>query len=242
MPDNYEEKALQELREWQKKMSARPSLTSRIAKEFQRRTNNLLPDKVHEAITAVIKNMVKAVLFGSELTANPPLLHACLEQREVMVRDKLGFYRKSAALSGAGTGAGGILLGVADFPILIGLKFKFLFEVASVYGFDVTDYRERLYILYIFQLAFSSQQRSREVYRQLLAWEDYVKTLPADMNTFDWRTFQQEYRDYIDLVKLLQLVPGIGAVVGAVANYRLMGKLGKITVFAYRLRFLSRQE
>ena len=34
------------------------------------------------------------------------------------------------------------------------------------------------------------------------------------MNQFDWRTFQQEYRDYIDLAKLAQMLPGVGAVVG----------------------------
>ncbi|NLK44793.1 MAG: EcsC family protein, partial [Tissierellia bacterium] len=30
------------------------------------------------------------------------------------------------------------------------------------------------------------------------------------MNQFDWRTFQQEYRDYIDLAKLAQMLPGVG--------------------------------
>jgi hypothetical protein len=59
------------------------------------------------------------------------------------------------------------------------------------------------------------------------------------MNSFDWRTFQQEYRDYIDLAKLMQLVPGIGAVVGAVANFRLMDKLGETAVNAYRMRVLK---
>ncbi len=60
--------------------------------------------------------------------------------------------------------------------------------------------------------------------------------LPATMKEFDWRNFQQEYRDYIDLAKLLQLVPGIGAVVGAYVNHRLTGKLGKFAMQAYRMR------
>jgi hypothetical protein len=67
-------------------------------------------------------------------------------------------------------------------------------------------------------------------------WSNYVNTLPMDINDFDWRTFQQEYRDYIDLAKLMQLVPGIGAVVGAIANYQLMDKLGETAMNSYRLR------
>lgn len=56
---------------------------------------------------------------------------------------------------------------------------------------------------------------------------------------FDWRIFQQEYRDYIDIAKMLQMVPGIGAVVGAYANYKLMDKLGNTAMNAYRLRLLG---
>ena len=60
-------------------------------------------------------------------------------------------------IEGAGTGAGGILIGLTDLPLLLGIKIKLLYELASIYGFDVKDYRERMYILSIFQLAFSSQ-------------------------------------------------------------------------------------
>ena len=54
----------------------------------------------------------------------------------------------------------------------------------------------------------------------------------------DWRSFQQEYRDYIDLAKLLQLVPGIGAFVGAYVNNKLVDKLGEYAMYAYRMRIL----
>jgi hypothetical protein len=57
-----------------------------------------------------------------------------------------------------------------------------------------------------------------------------------DINQFDRRNFQQEYRDYIDLAKLAQLVPVIGAPVGAVVNYKLIKKLGVTAMNGYRLR------
>lgn len=237
--NSYERNALYELKMWQLEMLNQPSLTSRLSKGIQNRMNGLVPEKAHKVVTETIKGMVKAVLFGSELTAAAPLFNAPLQERELLLNERITFYKRTAAAGGAWTGAGGIFLGMADFPILLSLKLKFLFDAAAIYGFDAANYKERLYILYIFQLAFSSQERVMEIYQQVKDWQSFSQALPEDINSFDWRTFQQEYRDYIDLAKMLQLVPVIGAAVGAVANYRLMDKLGTTTMNAYRLRLLG---
>ena len=239
--NSYELNALQELKIWQEKMLKNPSIANLLSKGVQNKVNILIPEKAHKVVTGTIKGMVKAVLFGSELTTGIPMFNASLEEREKRVKERIIFYKRTASVSGAWTGSGGIFLGMADFPILLSLKLKFLFEAASIYGFDVTSYKERLYILYIFQLAFSSQQRTREIYQQVFDWKSFSDALPQDINSFDWRTFQQEYRDYIDLAKMLQLVPVIGAVVGAVSNYRLMDKLGDTAMNAYRLRLIYPQ-
>jgi hypothetical protein len=234
--NNYEEIALKELLLWKEKMKKKPSFSSDITKGLQNKMNSLYPEKIQNFITDSIKNMVKVVLAGSEFTSKHPLMYTDLEQRENLAKEKINFYRNAATASGAGTGASGLLVGLADFPILLSLKIKFLFEIASIYGFDVSNYKERLYILYVFQLAFSSDKRRVEIYEQISNWDDYVKSLPEDVNSFDFKTFGQEYRDYIDLAKMLQLVPGIGLVVGAYANYKLMNKLSETALNAYRLR------
>ena len=72
----------------------------------------------------------------------------------------------------------------------------------------------------------------------MIDWEEKRKNLPEDINKFDWRNFQQEYRDYIDLAKMAQLVPVIGAPVGVLVNYRLIKKLGITAINAYRMRIL----
>ena len=51
---------------------------------------------------------------------------------------------------------------------------------------------------------------------------------------------QLEYRDYIDLAKMAQLIPGIGAVVGVVVNYKLIKKLGTTAMNAYRMRLFKK--
>ena len=234
-----EQQARTELHAWQQQMQRPPSLLNRFARRVQIRLNALLPERVHQAITATIKQMVRGVLFGSKYITGKPLADASFAQREAAVRSHIRNYRTMATAEGAVTGAGGFLLGLADFPLLLSLKLKLLFDTAARYGYDVHDYTERLYLLHVFQLAFSSQHARNETYRRLADWDAYRLTLPLDPNEFDWRTFQQEYRDYIDLAKMAQLVPVIGAAVGAVANYKLIEQLGDTAMNCYRMRHFA---
>jgi hypothetical protein len=237
-----EQQARIKLRAWQLKMQRAPSFLNNFARRVQVRLNAFLPERVHQAITGAIKQMVRGVLFGSKHTTSKPLADAPMARRETEVRARIRDYRTMATAEGAVTGAGGFLLGLADFPLLLGLKMKLLFDIAALYGYDVHDYTERLYLLYIFQLAFSSQHTRNETYRRLADWDTYRLSLPLDPEEFDWRTFQQEYRDYIDLAKMAQLVPVIGAAVGAVANYKLIDQLGDTAMNCYRMRhFATRQ-
>lgn len=238
----YEYKIKKEIKAWEKEMLKPPSYTGRLAKGLQNKMNHIIPDKVHAVVTETIKRMVQLVIFGSEFTSNKPLKACRFEDREKKVYEKIKQYKTLAVASGWGTGSGGILLGLADFPILISIKMKLLFEIASLYGYDVREYKERLFILHIFQLAFSNQLRRRDLYQKVKNWDEYSKTLPYNRDEFDWRTFQQEYRDYIDLAKMLQLLPGVGAVVGAYANNKLMKVLGSTAIQAYRLRMYKKLE
>jgi hypothetical protein len=232
----YKEKIFNELKKWQKQMLAKPSLLNSLAKKMQAKINTWIPEKIHKAITATIRQMVKAVLFGAKYTTKDPLKEDDIEMMEVRVKERIKFFRNTAALEGGITGAGGILLGLADFPLLIVIKIKLLFEIAALYGYRTDDYKERLYILHIFQLAFCSHEERKNVYLKMTDWDEKSKYLPDDINQFDWRIFQQEYRDYIDIAKMAQLVPVIGAPVGVVVNYRLIKKLGITAMNAYRMR------
>lgn len=233
---NYIETVRIDHNKWKKKMMKRVSIINKVTSKTQGKFNSILPEKYHEIITASIKTMVKSVLFGYQYITKEPYRNLTLEERENLVRDKINFYKKTAMVEGAATGAGGLLLGLADFPLLLGIKVKLLYDIAAIYGFDVRDYKERIYILNIMQLSFSSQEHMKRVYYNMANWRDYENKLPSDINDFDWRKFQQEYRDYLDLAKLFQLVPFIGAAVGLLVNGRLLDKLGYTAMNAYRLR------
>ena len=237
----YEQHALRELRAWQHEMLRPPSLVGKLATRVQHKLNSYIPEKVHNAITTTIKQMIRGVLFGAKLTTKKPEKHGSLFMKEALVQERIAFYKRAAAAEGGITGAGGILLGFADFPLLLSLKLKLLYEITALYGYSVEDYRERLYLLHVFQLAFSSQEQRRRVYLQMVNWEEQKNHLPEDIHQFDWRTFQQEYRDYIDIPKMAQLIPIIGAPVGAVVNYKLLQKLGSTAMNAYRMRWHEEQ-
>lgn len=239
MAHSYEEIAEEELQMWQRKMLRRPSLFSNVSKRIQTKINSWIPEKIHKAITVTIKQMIRGVLFGAKYTTAKPLMNMSLLVRENMVRKKIETYKTTAAVEGGVTGAGGILLGLVDFPVLIGIKIKLLFDIAGLYGFDINDYKERVYLLHIFELAFSSESHRRDVYLEMIDWEIKSKDLPDDINQFDWRNFQQEYRDYLDIAKMAQLIPVIGAPIGFVVNYRLVKKLGITAMNAYRMRLMA---
>jgi hypothetical protein len=232
----YQEQIEAEVTRWKRHMLRKPGYLGVFSKAVQNKINSLIPEKIHKGLTVTIKQMVRGVLFGAHWTTKRKKNFRDLLARDIAADEKIKFYQGTAATEGAITGAGGLLLGLVDFPLLLALKFKLLFEIAAIYGFDTNDYKERLYILHIFQLAFSSPQRRKQVFLSMLDWDNKARHLPDEINQFDWRTFQQEYRDYIDLAKMAQLVPVIGAPVGALANYQLVKKLGKTAKNAYRMR------
>ena len=55
-----------------------------------------------------------------------------------------------------------------------------------------------------------------------MAWCPVQALEGGELDEFDWRKFQQEYRDYIDLAKLAQLIPVIGAPVGVIGSDELV--------------------
>ncbi|MGQ7876764.1 ecs operon protein EcsC [Bacillus sp. 1A] len=231
----YEEKVIKEVEQWKATFMKDSSMMTRFSKKVQTKVQQLIPAKVQKVLTETIRLMVQTISAGSNFI-KPKLkeTHWSLQRRDDEVRKKMDEYKKIAAAEGAGTGAGGILLGLADFPLLLGIKIKFLFDAATLYGFDTSNKEERLFILHVFQLAFSSDDYRKEIWKAIETWDT------EEENHMDWEKFQTEYRDYIDLAKMLQLVPIIGAPVGAYANYQLLQRLGEVTMNCYRMRLLNK--
>lgn len=239
----YRSEISEELEAWERKITRKSSMVSRSAKRIQNRINGVIPERLHSIVTNSIKTMVQGVLVGSTYTVHPPKKNRSLQVRDQQAKELIRKYKRIAATEGAGTGAGGILLGLADFPLLLSIKMKLLFDLASTYGYDAKKIEERVFILTIFQLAFSSDDTRRKSYRKISSWDESLSQIEVrkKYEEHDWKTFQLEYRDYIDLPKLLQMVPGVGAIVGAYVNYHFLDWLGENAINAYRTRMIKEE-
>ncbi|MDA1476016.1 EcsC family protein [Bacillus changyiensis] len=224
---------LDEAYRWKLKFLRKSSMVERLSKSVQTKVNAHIPDKVHKAVTEAIKKMVEATLIGSNLTTVQKDTGALtLKEKNQLAQKTIAQYQKAAAAEGIGTGAGGIFLGLADFPLFISIKMKCLFELASIYGYNVKQKEERLFLLYIFQLAFSGEKHRKDLFAIIENWD-------TEKREIDWKTFQQEYRDYLDFIKIFQIIPGFGAVVGGTANYKLLGHLGETARHIFHLRLIK---
>lgn len=239
----YEQKTLERLKRWELEVLKEPGAFQSLSRSLQSQVNKRIPEKFHQAMTAAVKGIVQTALFSAEyIPESEAVPGSSLEDSDERAVNRLSFYKKLAAAEGAGTGAGGVFLAMVDFPVLIGIKMKCLFELAHTYGYSTRDYRERLFVLHVFQLAFSAHGTKPAILHQVKNWPDTLRSLPADETSYaahvDWRTLQQEYRDTIDFRKLLQLMPGIGAIIGVWANSGLLEELGQVGMNAYRMRRL----
>ncbi|XID94567.1 EcsC family protein [Paenibacillaceae bacterium WGS1546] len=240
---NYERKAREEIAAWERQLFKPPGWLERTSKTFGNRINRMIPSKVQNIITTTIKSVVRTALFGAEYTPQRPVQRTLdLELNDQEAKRLFSLYQKIAVAEGAGTGAGGIFLNVVDFPALIAIKMKFLFELAHNYGYDTKHFSERVFILKVFQMAYCGPEQRAQLLHSIKSWDCEKELWSSDADyskNMDWETFQKEYRDAIDFRKMLQMVPGIGAAAGAWANYTILEELGQTATNAYRLRRLN---
>jgi hypothetical protein len=182
--------------------------------------------------------MTRGILFGSDLIKPRITVDGSLAARERKARAVIRAYRNTAGVEGGVAGAGGFVLAAADFPALMAIKVRMLGDVVGAYGWGGGSVRERLFVLHIFHLAFASARRRPEALADLERWIAGVDQ-PEAITEYDWRAFQIEYRDYIDLAKMAQLIPVVGAPIGAVVNWRLVERLGQTAVMACRMRWFG---
>ena len=228
-----------EVEAWRAKMLKRPGLWDKATRGTQDRINRIIPERVHAIVTAGVEAMTKGILFGSDLIAARPAADGSLAARELRARAMIRTYRNTAGVEGGVAGAGGFVLAAADFPALMAIKVRMLGDVVGAYGWGGDTVRERLFLLHIFHLAFASARRRPEALAELERWIAGTDQ-PEAITDYDWRRFQIEYRDYIDLAKLAQLIPLVGAPIGAVVNWRLTEKVGHVAINGYRMRRLGR--
>lgn len=231
----YQQQIEKEMLRWYRDIAKSAGLLERASTGVQKKTQQLVPRKIQDSITTAMEKMVHTMLYGSGLlTIQEDTSGLSLAERDYLVLSCFQGYVKTAVAQGIGFGAGGILLGIADLPVLLGIKIKFLFDCAKLNGFDPEDFSERLFLLNVLQLAFSGREHRLEIYHSVEQW--YLTEHPP----VNWEKLQIEYRDYLDIAKLLQLLPVVGSIAGGTANHKLMHRLRENAMNCYRLRITGK--
>lgn len=232
----YEKQIDKELNQWYREIKKDAGFLQRSSDQLQKQTQKMVPAKIQNTITSVMETLTEAIMNGSGLlTVRADTSGMSLAERDYLVLRSFRTYRNTATVQGAGFGMGGLLLGMADLPVLMSIKLKFMFDAAKLYGYDPECLEERLYLLHIFQLAFSGKEHQLQIFKILEDWQN------ADYYGINWEKLQIEYRDYLDFAKLLQLLPVVGSVAGGTANFRLMNRLRDTVMNCYRMRILERR-
>ncbi|GAX91766.1 EcsC family protein [Effusibacillus lacus] len=245
----YEQKVLTELAQWEAEMTEEPWLLEKLSRKVQRRVDKWIPEKIHQTFAKAMETAVKSVMAGIEML---PFSESKLRQyqnlslveKDFYFKDLLSRYKKIAAAEGIGTGAGGILLAAVDYPALLTIKLKFLSETAQIYGYDIRVFAERLFLLKVFQLAFSGDLSRQRVFQQIRDWDGEKQLFLADIGVegaVSWREFYTEYRESIEFKKLLSFIPLVGAAVNGWANFSLLDELGITASNSYRMRILKQK-
>lgn len=230
----YNDLVRRQVRVWKIRMLKDEPAYKKMVKGLQIEINNKIPQRAHDIITRTVKGIIHSTLFGLRFVpSDPPKPGLSLEERDTQAQEMITKYRKIASIEGAGTGAGGLLLGLSDFPALIAIKMQLLFKLAHIYGYNTLKRNERLFLLYIFQLTFTTPNQRKRLFPIIENWNEYKFT------GIDWEQFQKDYRDSMDIRKMLQLIPGVGAAVGAWANYGLLNDLSQSAVNCFRIRYFK---
>jgi hypothetical protein len=234
-----------ELEQWEKEIVCEPSFLDKLSRRVQKKVDSFIPDIVHEKIAQALQLSIKGLTSGIALiTSDDYLLQKNLPLRikDSRANELILKYKNLASAEGAVTGAGGALLSAVDFPALIGIKLKLLQELSTNYGFNAKEFSERMFMIKLFQFAYSIEYLKFQRYEELRDWQPSrteEKTNSLFTDGTDWRAFATEYRDAIDMRKLLQIVPGIGAVVGAIANRSILDDLAQAAIRIYQLRVIK---
>ncbi len=241
--DQYQHYILGQIREWEKEQTS-TWFFHQWSRSFQKKIDSLIPEVVHEKLAKAVEGMVKSIASGVSLIPqkqqylDPSLTFVARDQK---AQETIQLYKKVAMAEGAGTGAGGLVLSAVDFPAFIAIKFKLLQELSNIYGYNVQDFEERMFIIKVFQLAYAGDVNKTKIYQEIKDWPERKQEISQTTyeNVMAWREFYSEYRESIELRKLLQIIPGFGAIVGALANRSILDDLAVTAVHVYRMRYLQ---
>ncbi len=155
----------------------------------------------------------------------------------------------SAALSGGGTGLGGIALIAADIPLLFVINLQLIQKIGAAYGFPMTGPEHGPIVLSIFNAAAANSREARSgalheigiaaaSYASGGIYQGRVRGVLSDQS----RHVPRELAKNLVGRKLLQTIPLAGAAVGAGVNYWFTRETAETSYMLFRSLYIDYKE
>ena len=161
-----------------------------------------------------------------------------------------------SALEGAGTGLGGLILIAADIPAVFAVAFRAIQQIGASYGFDMKDPNMTPIVLSALGFAAGAEEATKvaaladmHMAARLLARRlSYKKVaertaIGGAINALKLasKNMPQEIAKNITKKKLAQMIPVVGAVVGAGFNYWFISDTSRTAYMLFREMYLARK-
>ncbi|MBN1533294.1 MAG: EcsC family protein [Spirochaetes bacterium] len=179
-----------------------------------------------------------------------------LQRLDLVARRFFSSNKVIAALEGAGCGLGGLALVAADIPVLLAIGFRSIQQIGASYGFDMRDPAMAPVVMGVISAGSGS---SIAVKSSVLADMHVTAAALAGDAAFSGiagRTgtgavldklagtagvLPGRLADTITRRKLSQLIPIVGATIGAGFNYWFMGNIAVSACMVFRKLYLERK-
>lgn len=165
-------------------------------------------------------------------------LRALPIEKMIMLSEDLKKNRANfATVQGATTGFGGLFTIIADIPLIIANSLKSLQEIAIIHGYDPRQKEERIFIVKCLQYAFADVVGKEAILKDLTAihlGKINEQNMIAQMQ--GWREVFVTYSEQFGLKKLLQMIPIVGIIFGAITNKSMIEDVVETGMMLYRKR------
>lgn len=268
-PSAYLSQAQSEITFWEnQKPGVIGEVASFLLKPAGIAATKLIPSKVQSAVTTGVEGFLRAAGHGANQTFDPGhILNTRTERlgkaramgRKLEVSDSLAttYWRRNVAYAtgeGAAIGATGLAGLVADVPLLMTIAMRQIQEIGTSYGYHPNAPLEADYALQILQtgsavkpatkLEFLVFLKQTEQVLIKVAWKKMhadlaAKTIGITASLAAVRQFAKTLGIQLTKRKALQMVPIVGALVGASFNGVFVNDVGRAAYMSYRRRFIA---
>ncbi len=265
----YLQAAKLEIEEWE---SQGPGFLSHLGDFMllpaQSAAKALIPAGVQDAVAKAIHKLLSGLSSTAHLISNEGKIYYRVEKASNKYKDELKaadevarHYWKWNVADGMGeggaTGALGLIGLAADVPALLTISLRLVQQMGICYGYDVKSYEEREYVMHVLRIGSTSSLRTKMEFlvglkhiEQILlkvSWNKVSEALARkEISRLSLLAAMKQFAQMLGIQlarrKALQLVPVIGALIGASFNAVFVNDVGRTAFMLYRRRRIAELE